>query len=103
MLFRSQRLKEAPVCLVSGEGVSLEMEKVLKHVPNGENVKAERILELNPDHEIFEVLKGLVEDKAALKAYATLLYHQALLIEGLPIEDPTEYIQVLNDWMAHKK
>lgn len=99
----SQRLKEAPVCLVSGEGVSLEMEKVLKHVPNGENVKAERILELNPDHEIFEVLKGLVEDKAALKAYATLLYHQALLIEGLPIEDPTEYIQVLNDWMAHKK
>jgi len=99
----SQRLKEAPVCLVSGEGVSLEMEKVLKHVPNGENVKAERILELNPDHEILEVLKGLVEDKAALKAYATLLYHQALLIEGLPIEDPTEYIQVLNDWMAHKK
>ncbi len=99
----SQRLKEAPVCLVSGEGVSLEMEKVLKNVPNGENVKAERILELNPDHEIFQVLQGLAEDKEALKSYATLLYHQALLIEGLPIEDPSEYIQVLNDWMIHKK
>jgi len=99
----SQRLKEAPVCLVSGEGVSLEMEKVLKNVPNGENVKAERILELNPDHEIFQVLQGLTEDKEALKSYATLLYHQALLIEGLPIEDPSEYIQVLNDWMIHKK
>jgi molecular chaperone HtpG len=79
------------------------MEKVLKNVPNGENVKAERILELNPDHEIFQVLQGLTEDKAALKSYATLLYHQALLIEGLPIEDPSEYIQVLNDWMVHKK
>jgi molecular chaperone HtpG len=99
----SQRLKDAPVCLVSGEGVSLEMEKVLKNVPNGENVKAERILELNPDHDIFQVLQGLTEDKEALMAYATLLYHQALLIEGLPIEDPSEYIQVLNDWMIHKK
>lgn len=99
----SQRLKDAPVCLVSGEGLSLEMEKVLKNVPNGEQVKAERILELNPDHDIFQVLQGLTEDKAALKSYATLLYHQALLIEGLPIEDPSEYIQVLNDWMVHKK
>lgn len=99
----SQRLKDAPVCLVSGEGLSLEMEKVLKNVPNGDQVKAERILELNPDHEIFQVLQSKLEDKAALKSYATLLYHQALLIEGLPIEDPTEYIQVLNDWMIHQK
>ncbi|MCU0105721.1 molecular chaperone HtpG [Acholeplasma vituli] len=99
----SKRLKDAPVCLVSGEGLSLEMEKVLKNVPNADQVKAERILELNPDHEIFQVLQSKVDDKDALKSYATLLYHQALLIEGLPIEDPTEYIQVLNDWMVHQK
>lgn len=98
----SKRLKDAPVCLVSGEGLSLEMEKVLKNVPNADQVKAERILELNPDHEIFQVLQSKLEDKEALKSYATLLYHQALLIEGLPVEDPSEYIEVLNAWMLKK-
>ncbi len=88
----STRLKDAPVCIVSGEGLSLEMEKVLSQMPNQADVKAERILEINKDHKIFEILKGLKDDKDKLKAYANMLYYQALLIEGINIEDPKEYI-----------
>lgn len=88
----STRLKEAPVCIVSGEGLSLEMEKVLSQMPNAQDVKAERILEINKDHKIFEILNGLKDDNDKLKAYANMLYYQALLIEGINIEDPKEYI-----------
>ncbi|HHT38981.1 MAG TPA: molecular chaperone HtpG [Acholeplasmataceae bacterium] len=88
----SKRLKEAPVCIVSGEGVSLEMEKVLKQVPNAGNVKADKILEINGDHKLFKVLNNLKDDQDALKSYANLLYHQALLIEGIKLENPQEYL-----------
>lgn len=96
----SSRLKEAPVCLVSGEGLSLEMEKILKQMPNGNEVKADRILELNPTHPLFEAIeKKYHSNSESINDYATLLYHQALLIEGLPIEDPTEYLKTLTDLM----
>jgi len=86
------RLKDSPVCLVSGEGLSLEMEKILKSMPNQQEVKAERILEINPDHELFKAVQSVFEkDSSKIDEYASLLYHQALLIEGLPIEDPTEF------------
>ncbi|MFU8793581.1 MAG: molecular chaperone HtpG [Acholeplasmataceae bacterium] len=85
------RLKSSAVCLVSGEGLSLEMEKVLKQLPNQTDVKAEKILEINPDHDLFKALIKVSEKGDTLKDYAVLLYHQALLIEGLPIEDPTEF------------
>lgn len=88
----STRLKDAPVCIVSGEGLSLEMEKVLSQMPNQADVKAERILEINKDHKIFEILNGLKDNDDKLKAYANMLYYQALLIEGINIEDPKEYI-----------
>jgi molecular chaperone HtpG len=92
----SARLKEAPVCLVSGEGISMEMEKILKTMPNATNVHADKILEINPDHELFTALKKVYDrSENSIKDYASILYHQALLIEGLPIEDPTEFTQSL--------
>jgi molecular chaperone HtpG len=88
----SARLKESAVCLVSGEGLSLEMEKILKQMPNQTDIKADKILEINPDHELFKALSKIYEkDQSKINEYASILYHQALLIEGLPIEDPTEF------------
>ncbi|MEF3693262.1 MAG: hypothetical protein V3569_03685, partial [Acholeplasmataceae bacterium] len=96
----SYRLKESPVCLVSGEGLSLEMEKVLKSMPNAQEIKAERILEINPDHEIFKSIEALyLKDKDSIQDYATILYHQALLLEGLPIEDASEFSSALTKLM----
>lgn len=86
------RLKDSPVCLVSGEGLSLEMEKILKSMPNQNEVKAEKILEINPEHDLFKAINTVYEkDSTKIDEYASLLYHQALLMEGLPIEDPTEF------------
>ncbi|MDX9691733.1 MAG: molecular chaperone HtpG [Acholeplasmataceae bacterium] len=88
----SARLKDSPVCMVSGEGLSLEMEKVLKTLPNQTDVKADRILEINPEHELFQALVKIYDkDENLIKDYASILYHQALLIEGFPIEDPREF------------
>ncbi len=88
----SARLKTSAVCLVSGEGLSLEMEKILKTMPNQTDVKADRILEINPDHDLFKALNKIYDqDASKIDDYASILYHQALLIEGLPIEDPTEF------------
>jgi molecular chaperone HtpG len=86
------RLKDSPVCLVSGEGLSLEMEKILKSMPNQNDIKAERILEINPDHDLFKAIHSIYDkDSTKIDEYASLLYHQALLMEGMPIEDPTEF------------
>ena len=90
----SHRLKTNPVCITSEGGLSLEMEKVLNAIPSGEagKIKAERVLELNYDHPVFSVLSKLYEsDQEKLKDYAEVLYDQALLIEGLPVEDPVAY------------
>ena len=68
------------------------MEKVLNMMPDNPNVKADKILEINVNHPVFETLKSAYEnDKDKLKLYTNLLYNQALLIEGLPIEDPVEF------------
>lgn len=92
----SNRLSDDPVCLTAGEGVSFEMEKVFANMPEGNGpmggMKAERILELNPNHPIFQTLKTLFTiDKEKVKEVAEVLYDQALLIEGFPIEDPIAY------------
>ncbi len=79
-------------CLVSGEGVSFEMEKVLNQMPDGQNVKAGRILEINPHHAIFNALQSVFQkDQEKVKDYASLLFNQALLIEGFSIDDPVEF------------
>ncbi len=89
----SKRLKSHPVCLSTAGALSIEMEKVLKAMPNSENIKAEKILEINEAHDIFGVLKGAYEenDEEKLEMYTKLLYNQARLIEGLPIDDPVEF------------
>lgn len=88
----SNRLKTHPVCLSNEGDLSIEMEKVLQTMPNGQGAKAEKILEVNTNHEIFKAIKNAyADDKDKLKKYANLLYNEALLIEGLPIEDPVQF------------
>ncbi len=87
----SSRLKSHPVCIVSGDGISFETEKVVNQSPDEkQHVRADRILEINPDHPILEAL-SLTKDENTLNDYSQLLYDQALLIEGLPIENPSEF------------
>ncbi|WP_164172915.1 molecular chaperone HtpG [Ruminococcus flavefaciens] len=97
----SQRLKSHPVCLTSEGEISLEMEKVLNSMPTDQKIHAQRVLEINPEHEIFGKLKSLSEggDKDKLGKYAKLLYDQALLIEGMSIEDPVEFSNLICELM----
>jgi molecular chaperone HtpG len=88
----SKRLKNHPVCLSSDGALTIEMEKILSSMPNNEGVKADKVLEININHDVFDSLKDAFEkDKDKLNLYTTLLYNQALLIEGLPINDPVEF------------
>lgn len=89
----SKRLKTHPVCLSAEGEISIEMEKVLNAMPNGgQGVVADKVLEINPGHTVFQSLKDAYRnDKAKLDLYTKLLFNQALLIEGLPIEDPVEF------------
>ena len=99
----SKRLKTHPVCLSSDGMLSLEMEKVLNNMPSGQKVSAEKVLEINPNHAILDKLKLLYEtDKDKLKNYSKLLYTQALLIEGMPIENPVEFTNAVCELMVEK-
>ncbi len=87
----THKLKNHPVCLTSEGELSVKMEKVINAMPNEQKVKAQTILEINAEHPIVEKLKKLYEsNKDDLKDYTKILYAQARLIEGLPIENPTE-------------
>ncbi|MGC9930509.1 molecular chaperone HtpG [Priestia aryabhattai] len=88
----SKRLKTHPVCLSADGEVTIEMEKILSTMPDNQHVKAEKVLEINVNHDVFASLKDALEnDKAKLDLYTNLLYNQALLIEGLSISDPVEF------------
>ncbi|MED0704165.1 molecular chaperone HtpG [Aeribacillus composti] len=88
----SKRLKTHPVCLSTDGEITIEMEKVLNAMPNSQNIKAEKVLEINTDHEVFQTLKAAYEnDQEKLKLFTNILYNQALLIEGLPVQDPVEF------------
>ncbi|MDD6059001.1 MAG: molecular chaperone HtpG [Ruminococcus sp.] len=97
----SQRLKSHPVCLTSEGEITLEMEKVLNSMPSDQKVKAQRVLEINPDHEIYGKLKAVSEsgDTEKLGKYAKLLYTQALIIEGMSIENPVEFSNLICELM----
>ena len=95
----SNRLKSHPVCLVSDDNLSIEMEKVLKDLNQGSNIKANKILEINPDHELFKSLKKVYDNKEAIDDYAKVLYDQALLIAGLEIKDPLNYTKLVTELM----
>ena len=98
----SAQLKEHPVCLTSEGPVSIEMEKVLKNMPGSEGVVSSKVLEINSAHKIFETLKNEFASGNTEKVgkYAKLLYNQALLIEGLAIEDPVEYAKSVCELMV---
>lgn len=96
----SSRLKTHPVCLVSDEGISLEMEKVLAQNPDNPGIKASRILEINPNHPVFETMQQLKENEETIKEYTSILYNQALLIEGLTIDNPVEYANQICSLMS---
>ncbi|MCM1023385.1 MAG: molecular chaperone HtpG [Prevotella sp.] len=100
----SERLKTHPCCLSNEGQISLDMEKTFAAMPGNEhNVKAEKVLEINPNHEIFKVLQKLYEtDKDKLAAYGKILYAQALLIEGMPVDDPLALSGLLCDLMTDK-
>lgn len=102
----SSRLKDDPVCIVADEGLSLDMEKYMANDPmsRGQGMKAVKILEINPDHPVFAKLQEVfAADPAKLNDYADVLYNQALLIQGLPIEDPVAYARKITDLMVSAK
>lgn len=88
----SKRLRSHPVCLSAEGELSIEMEKVLRAMPDSQDIQADKVLEINVNHEVFQALKAAhASDKEKLKLYTGLLYNQALLIEGLPIQDPVDF------------
>ena len=91
----SSVLTDAPACLTADGPISLEMEKIMAGMPDSDKVKSERVLEINAKHPVFEVLKSAqaAGDAEKVKDYTDLLYNQALLVEGLPIDDPVAFAQ----------
>jgi len=98
----STRLKDSPVCIVSNEGLSMEMERVLKSMPNAQaNIKAEKVLEINPNHALYQTLEKVFDkDHSKIANYAKILYNQALLIEGMELENPVEFSNLMVDLMV---
>lgn len=97
----SKILKSHPVCLTAGPGLSFEMEKYFAAVQPEQKLKADRILELNASHPVFAALeKAVTEDPEKAKKYAALLFNQALLIAGLPLEDPSGYTDLVCELLA---
>ena len=93
----SSKLVDAPVCFSTKDGLSLEMEKTLNEQPGAEeNVKASKILELNPDHELFKAFSSIKEQDDLVKEYASLLYDEAMLLEGRDISDKQDFIKKIN-------
>ncbi|GAA0479578.1 molecular chaperone HtpG [Salinibacillus aidingensis] len=98
----SKRLKSHPVCLTADGEISIEMEKVISQMPDNQNIKADKILEINANHDVFRSLQTAFanNDEETLHLYTNLLYNQALLIEGLPIQDPVEFTNDICKVMA---
>ena len=93
----SSKLVDAPVCFSTKDGLSLEMEKTLNEQPGVEdNVKASKVLELNPDHELFKAFASIQDDDELVKEYASLLYDEAMLLEGREIANKQEFIKKIN-------
>lgn len=98
----STKLVDSPVCISTKQGLSLNMEKTLDEQPGneGDGPKASKVLEINPEHELFKALVNLEEDDEETKKYASLLYDEALLLEGLDIKDKVGFVKKLNEVMV---
>lgn len=96
----SKRLTTSAVCLVSGDGISFEMEKVIANMSGDEKISADKILEINPNHPLFNAIEKVYkENPQELNLYSSLLYNQALLIEGFKIDDPIGFSNTMCDLM----
>ena len=94
----SSKLVDAPVCVSTKDGLSLEMEKTLNEQPGAEDtVKAEKILELNPNHPLFEAFTKIQNDDELVKNYASVLYEEAMLLEGREIVDKKAFVDKINE------
>ena len=94
----SSKLVDAPVCVSTKDGLSLEMEKTLNEQPGSEEqVKAEKILEINPNHPLFEAFSKIQENDELVKEYASVLYEEAMLLEGREIVDKKAFVDKIND------
>ena len=94
----SSKLVDAPVCVSTKDGLSLEMEKTLNEQPGAEeSVKAQKILELNPNHSLFEVFAKIQNDDELVKNYASVLYEEAMLLEGREIVDKKAFVDKINE------
>ena len=97
----SNKLVDAPVCVSTKEGLSLEMEKTLNEQPGAEEkVKAQKVLEINPDHELFTAFSAIQEDDELVKEYASVLYDEAMMLEGREVSDKKSFIKKLNSLMV---
>jgi molecular chaperone HtpG len=100
----TNKLKNHPVCLSSEGEITIEMEKVINAMPTDNHIDAAKVLEINENHKIADKLKHLYEtDKEALKDYTKILYAQARLIEGLPIDNPTEITNLICNVISDEK
>lgn len=96
----SNKLVEAPVCVSTKEGLSLEMEKTLNEQPGSEEkVKAQKVLEINPDHELFTAFSAIQDNDELVKEYASVLYDEAMMLEGREVTDKKSFIKKLNALM----
>ena len=96
----STKLVDAPLCISTRDGMSLEMEKTLNEQPGmDEEVKAKKVLELNPNHPLFEAFASIQEDDEMVKEYASILYDEAMLLEGRDIKNKSDFVKKLNELM----
>ena len=93
----SNKLVESPVCISTKNGFSLNMERTLNEGPQGEQAKASKVLDINPNHEIFKTLNEIKADKELVNKYSSVLYNEAMLLEGFDVENKSEFIKNLND------
>jgi len=94
----SSKLVESPVCISTKEGLSLEMEKTLNEQPGqNEQVKSSKVLELNPEHDLFKAFAAIQDDDELVKKYASILYDEAMLLEGQEIKNKQEFVKKLNE------
>ncbi len=95
----SNKLVDSPVCISTKDGLSLNMEKALNNIPSEEKAKASKVLEINPNHELFKAMSDIKADKDTVKKYSDVLYDEAMLLEGFEVQDKENFINNLNELM----
>ena len=95
----STKLVDSPVCISTQNGLSLNMEQTINQVPGDEKAKASKVLEVNPNHELFKAISEYKGDKELIQKYSSVLYDEAMILEGFEIEDKATFIKNLNDLM----